>query len=278
MVTQTKRLNYQEIHQFQCFILGYFKIYGRMFPWRETVDPYSILVSELMLQQTQTFRVVPKYIAFLKQFPSLEKLAQASLSEVLNLWQGLGYNRRALYLIKLSQEVIQNYNGVLPKSVKALEKLPGIGPYTAAAVAAFAFNQPEILIETNIRTVFFYHFFSGKEKVNDMSLQPLIKQTLYMENPRIWYWALMDYGAMLKREIGNFNLQSKHYSKQSSFEGSNRQIRGQIIKNLLTKKIVSKNQLVKIIDRDKKTLMQLIQQMEKEELIHINGDKIGLKN
>ncbi len=221
---------------FQNYIIRWYKLYGRHdLPWRQTNDLYAILVSELMLQQTQVERVRPKYIAFLEQFPNVMTLANAKLSDVLIAWQGLGYNRRAKYLWQTAQ-LVEASGGSFPLTVQELQTLPGIGPYTAAAVACFSYNLPLELIETNVRTVFLYHFFPGTTNVSDDNLLPLIKASLDTENPREWNWALMDYGSYLKTALPNPSRQSKQYNKQSAFTGSKRQMRGEILR-LLSKKI-----------------------------------------
>ncbi len=203
-------------------------------PWRKTKNPYRILVSEIMLQQTQVDRVLPKYRAFLKQFPTVQKLSEASLGEVLTAWQGLGYNRRAKMLHQCAQRVVLEYKGRFPRDFEALKTLPGVGAYTAGAVCAFAYNQAVPLIETNVRTAYIHHFFHDQNDVLDTELVRYIELTMDREQPREWYWALMDYGSHLKKTIGNKNTQSKHYAKQSKFQGSDRQIRGAILRLLST--------------------------------------------
>ena len=211
----------------------YYRKNGRhALPWRNTPDPYAILVSEMMLQQTQVDRVIPKYEAFLKKYPTVQKLAKTSLSDVLKLWQGLGYNRRARMLLLCVVMVSTEFNGVFPTSETKLLKLPGVGPYTAKAILAFAYNKPSALIETNVRSVYLYHFFKDKTDVTDAELLPYIERTCDRENPREWYYALMDYGSYLKKEFGNPNSKSKHYTKQSTFKNSDRQIRGAVIRTL----------------------------------------------
>ncbi len=213
---------------FQKKVWGHFKHHGRSLPWRETRNPYHILVSEIMLQQTQVDRVIPKYRAWLRRFPTSSKVALAPRSEILTMWQGLGYNRRALALHRAV--TILSKNKKFPSDYDSLLALPGIGPYTAQAILTFAFNQPTILIETNIRTVFIHHFFNTKQKVNDRDLVPFIEKTLDHTRPREWYWALMDYGAHLKKTVGNVSQRSTHYARQNRFIGSDRHIRGQILK------------------------------------------------
>lgn len=224
--------NGSTVAEFQSMILDFYRQEGRSFPWRETRDPYAILVSELMLQQTQTERVVPKYLTWLEAFPTAADLAAAPFPQVLAAWSGLGYNRRAGYLQSACRQVVQELGGVFPSTAKELQRLKGVGAYTAGAVAAFAFNRPEVFIETNIRSVYLFFFYPDQEKVSDAQLMPLIETTLYRPDPRVWYYALMDYGAALKKSTANPNRQSRHYSRQSRFEGSLRQARGAIVRQL----------------------------------------------
>lgn len=202
-------------------------------PWRNARDPYKILVSEVMLQQTQVSRVLKKYPDFIKAFPTPEALAKAPLKRILSVWQEMGYNRRAIALKRIADEVMREYGGKIPNDPILLEKFPGIGKNTAGAIVAFAFNKPSVFIETNIRRVFIHHFFKNRRKVDDKEIILLIEQTLDKKNPREWYYALMDYGAMLSKELANPNRKSKHYTKQKPFKGSNREVRGLILKVLI---------------------------------------------
>ena len=182
-------------------VTTYYKKHGRHdLPWRHTTDPYKIAVSEIMLQQTQVARAIEKYNLFIKQFPNIQLLAQAPLSEVLKLWSGLGYNRRAKFLHAMAKTIVTDYDGVFPRTQAALKSLPGIGDYTAGAIAAFAFNNEAFCIETNIRTVYIHHFFPDQKNISDAVLLPHIKNTLDTKHPREWYWALMDYGSFLKSQ------------------------------------------------------------------------------
>jgi A/G-specific adenine glycosylase len=192
-------------------------------------DPYKVLVSEIMLQQTQVERVVPFYTKFVKQFPTPHKLAQAPLSKVLVAWQGLGYNRRGKYLWEAAK--------ILSKDGWTGAKLPGVGPYTRAAVEAFAYNKPTVFIETNIRTVFFFYSFLQKTKIDDKELLLWVEKGLRKSKmePYHYYAALMDYGSHLKRQGVKLNAKSKHYKKQSKFEGSTRQKRAAKLRELLAK-------------------------------------------
>lgn len=223
----------QRLRAFINYILGWYQLYGRQkLPWRQTTNPYHILVSELMLQQTQVSRVIPKYEAFIYKYPTLEIVRQSALSDVLVAWQGLGYNRRAKYLWLLAQQICTMGKTELPSTATELQELPGIGPYTAAAVSVFAYNQPAIVLETNIRAVLLHHFFPVEEQVDDKQLSPILEACLPYVEPRDWYAALMDYGSQLKSELSNPSRKSKHYTKQSKFLGSRRQVRGEILRML----------------------------------------------
>lgn len=203
-------------------------------PWRKTRNAYRILVSEIMLQQTQVERVIPYYTRFLTRFPTIDTLADAPLKEVLSLWQGLGYNRRAKMLHQAAKTVAEEYGGKLPKAVSELEKLPGVGQYTARAVAAFSLNQDVIMIETNLRTAVIHHFFPNEEKVDDAEVLKILERVYPKGRAREWYAALMDYGAFLKKQGVRVNAKSTGYTKQKSFKGSGREIRGAIVKALLS--------------------------------------------
>lgn len=206
----------------------------RDMPWRRDTRPYYVLVSEIMLQQTQVERVIPKFEAFITVFPDVNTLAHASLAEVLQHWSGLGYNRRAKFLHEAAKKVTAEFHGVFPETFEELLSLPGVGRNTAGAIMAYAFNTPVVFIETNVRTVYFHHFFEDNDAVSDRQLEAVVAETVDREHPREWYWALMDYGSYLKRQgIGRIN-KSKHYKKQPALKGSVREVRGWIVKALAT--------------------------------------------
>lgn len=228
------KLSPEAIGEFQATILENFAQSGRRFPWRETHDPYRILVSEIMLQQTQTDRVVPRYLDWLETFPTVEALAKAPFARVLEKWIGLGYNRRARYLQEACKSIVDEYGNAFPRTPSELEKLPGVGKYTASAVSTFAFGLPNAFIETNIRAVYLFFFYRDETGISDRELLERIDETLERNDPRTWYYALMDYGATLKKKIGNPNRKSLHYTKQSRFEGSLRQARGAVIRYIGT--------------------------------------------
>ena len=254
---------------FKKLIWDYYKKHGRNLPWRRTRDPYRILVSEIMLQQTQVVRVIPKYQVFLKRFPTFSKLAYTQLGDVLKTWQGLGYNRRAKYLWTTAQQVIMEHGGKLPSDPAILQKLPGIGPNTAGALVAFAFNKPVVFIETNIRSVFIHEFFKNKRFITDKDILLLIERTCPAEprRSREWYYALMDYGAMLKATKPNPSRRSVHHSRQSQFEGSNRQLRGAIIRILAATHDTTAAELTQLIDFPMRRIKISLTRLTKEGLI-----------
>lgn len=235
---------------FKTLIWEYYKSHKRIFPWRQTTEPYHIFMSEIMLQQTQVSRILRKYEPFLKTFPSFQSLAHASLGEVLKEWSGIGYNRRVLYLKTSAEMVVENYKGLLPSDPLQLQSLPGVGYATACAIVTYSFNIPTVFIETNIRRTFIHHFFQDREGISDKDIYPLVEQTVDKQNSRKWYWALMDYGTYLAKAIPNPNKKSKHYAVQSKFEGSNRQLRGKILRLLGENKFLSKERLYKLLDND----------------------------
>ena len=219
----------------------------RDLPWRRTYDPYAIWISEVMLQQTQVSRVDGRWQRWLERFPTVDALAAAAPSDVLEEWQGLGYNRRALSVHRAAQ-AISEAGGVFPQDQKELVKLPGIGPATAAGIRAFAFNLHGVYLETNVRTVFLHELYPQAEGVPDSELVPLVDLTCPASvtdaandvtaelTPRSWYYALLDYGAYLKKTIPNPSRRSKSHVKQTRFEGSHRQKRAELLRVLLAHK------------------------------------------
>jgi A/G-specific adenine glycosylase len=264
------------VDRFRQQIYRFFADHGRQMPWRETSDPYHILVSEIMLQQTPVERVALKYEPFITTFPDVPSLAQASLREVMVRWQGLGYNRRALALHRLAQRLVTEFQGRLPNSVSTLRTLPGIGAATAGACAAFAFNQPVVFIETNIRRVFLHCFFGDQSGIRDNEILPLVDQTLDRARPRPWYYALMDYGAMLKRAGPNPNRASAHYQRQPAFADSDRQIRGLILKILLGSPDLSVRELVRAVGKSPERTRPLIEVLIQEGFLQKSGTRLRI--
>lgn len=260
-------LTQEDVIAFQAVIYQYYNQYGRDLPWRRTKNPYNIFVSEIMLQQTQVERVIEKFEHFISIFPDFQSLARAELKDVLLVWQGLGYNRRALMLIRAAQTVVNEYGAELPSILEDLTKLSGLGKTTASSILAFAYNQPAVFIETNIRRVFIHHFFTGKENINDREITPFVEATLDKSNPAMWYHALMDYGSMLKKKVANPNRRSLHYQKQSPFENSDRQVRGAILQILLEKSPISYTEVAEILGVNLTRLKKILYQLNREGLV-----------
>ncbi len=267
--------------KFRAMVWRYYREHGRHdLPWRppslklrkgkEDDVLYCILVSEIMLQQTQVERVVPFYKNFLKRFPTAKALAAARLTEVLKAWQGLGYNRRAKMLHEAAKELTHATSFFIRSNlVTRLETLPGVGPYTARAVAAFAYNEDVVFVETNIRTAIIHHFFPKKKKVSDTQLENILKEVLPKGRSREWYSALMDYGAYLKRSGVSHNARGAKYAKQSKFKGSLREARGAILR-AYTQGVVSRARLVELLGSKRKTQMeQALEALTSENLLSL---------
>ncbi len=238
-----------------------------------------------MLQQTQVDRVIGKYAEFISAFPTLRALARAPIQKLLRVWSGLGYNRRALYLQKTAQAILDFHEGVFPRNVDELERLPGIGPYTARAVAVFAFNSPEVVLETNIRRVFIHTFFqNARGKIGDDRLVPFIKKAVYARDPHRWYSALMDYGAVALKDIPNPNRKSAVYARQTKFEGSTRYARAYIVRHLLKTPRVSVEGVRKMFQKDKHLrpharvgkLERLLEKLTKDGFLFLENEIIFL--
>jgi A/G-specific adenine glycosylase len=256
--------------------MEYYRSSGRRLPWRETADPYGILVSEFMLQQTQIERVLGKFGEFLGEFPCFDALAGANLDAVLRAWQGLGYNRRALALRETARKVASDHGGALPETREALLGLPGIGQSTAGAILAFAFGNPVPFIETNIRRVFLHFFFPCRDRVKDSEILPLVEETLDREDPRRWYYALMDYGTMLKKSMPNPNRKSAHYTRQPPFEGSDRQIRGLILRELVSRGPMEAGELVKGLGKDPVRIYRILGDLVREGFLARSGGTVSV--
>jgi A/G-specific adenine glycosylase len=268
IMPKNKNLTKKQISDFQHGVLKYYQNQGRHnLPWRLTHNPYEILVSELMLQQTQVDRVIPKYLSWIEQFPDTRTLAEASFRTILYTWQGLGYNRRAKYLQQVAQIVERQYNGELPRDKKELLSLPGIGTYTASAVCVFAFDEREVFIETNVRTVFLHHFFPKRKNILDREILSLVGQSLPEKKVRDWYYALMDYGTWLKKTYPNPSRRSAHHTKQNRFNGSDRHVRGQILRLLTNTAELTLAELNETINIDAMRLGGILAKLEKDTLI-----------
>jgi A/G-specific adenine glycosylase len=179
-------------------ILAWFAAHGRDLPWRRTRDPYRILVSEIMLQQIQVTRAIPFYKAFIAHFPTIDALAEAPLAEVIRVWGDLGRYRRIVYLHRTAREVVERYNGELPRDVGTLKTLPGVGPYTAGAVACFAYEQDVGFADTNVRRVLGRIFLGTQaaERATDREVAELASRVVPKGRGWEWNQALLDFGAL----------------------------------------------------------------------------------
>lgn len=250
-------------------------------PWRLTRDPYAILVSETMLQQTQVARVIPKFEAWMQQFPTPQALATANVRDVLTAWSGLGYNRRALSLKRAAEMAVEKHGGSIPQTLDELLALPGVGAYTARAVLAFAFDIGLPLIETNVRTVFIHHVFpKARRPITDAEILPLVEYSLQNKSARTWYAALMDYGTRLKMELGShktkLHKKSASYVKQSKFEGSTRQLRAALLKRVLAagEPGIGYDELLKLFSKSQHDPAAAISSLEREGMVQISKGKV----
>jgi len=275
-ILKRKGLTKTAVDLFQSIIYGNYRNNGRNLPWRETNNPYHILVSEIMLQQTQAERVIEKYGRFIETFTDFNVLADASLRDILKVWHGLGYNRRALALKKIAEIMVDNYNGIFPENYRELVNLPGIGKTTACEIVTFAFNKETVFIETNIRTVFIFFFFRENSYVRDTELYPLVEKTLDRKNPREWYYALMDYGVLLKKKYPGLNKISAHYHRQSKFEGSDRQIRGMILRELTGHPGLTGREIQMRIKKNRQRIEKVLAALQQEGFIRMRGDKFSI--
>jgi len=266
--SQNGGLDTKTIQGFQQHIYAQYHANPRPMPWRDTHDPYRILLSEVMLQQTRVERVKYKYSEFLGAFPTLSDLAAAPLVDVLRVWQGLGYNRPSIALKRCPEELLTRFNGQFPSAISDLESLPGIGPYTARAVAVFAFGISAAFIETNIRTVFIHLFFHDHDKVSDREIMPLVTATLVHNNPREWYYALMDFGVTLKQLHPNPGRRSRHHSQQTRFEGSNRQQRSRLLRAVIASPGISTLKLAVLLDAEQPDVERNLGDMVREGFLY----------
>ncbi len=259
------------VRSFRACVRRFYRDHGRSFAWRNTRDPYRVLVSEVMLQQTQADRVVPKFREFLKRFPSWRSLAQASSADVMRAWQGLGYYRRAFNLQRAAQAVVRDHRGRLPADAEAIRGLPGVGSYTAGAVCAFAFGVGLPIVETNIRSVYLYAFFPRRRSVSDGEILALVEATLDVAAPREWYYALMDLGSELKKEKRGINSRSKHHTKQSPYHGSNRQARAAVLKALAERGTSSERRIAQLLGADPERVGRAVDGLLREGLVRRVG-------
>lgn len=263
-----------EVTIFQTKILTWYEEHKRDLPWRRTHDPYKILVSEVMLQQTQVSRVIPKYENWLQVFPTVEILAKATVSEVLKQWMGLGYNRRALYLQNTAREVVKR--GMWPQTETELLTLPGIGKYTANALLCFAFLEQVAVVDTNVRKVILVEILKDtKNTVGEKEIEDIARKIVPKNQAYMWNQALMDYASSVLKH------QRIPIPKQSRFKGSDRYYRAKILKLLLDKKTLTLGELGMLLREDYSAnldewLENLLKRMQKDGLITIKNGKLTI--
>lgn len=276
----------QRIAQFNRTLFQWHKKNYRAMKWRDTSDPYHILVSEIMLQQTQVARVREKYAEFIKKFPTVKKLAQAPLREVLVLWSGLGYNRRAKYLHQCAKEVAVKYSGKFPNTYEELAALPAIGRSTAGALLAFSFGHDTPMIDTNIRRILSRAFFK-KSIPSDKELYAFASSIIPRGKGRAWNYAMLDLGATLCTARGHSDecpLSGLHgavsdfiYKKpQKKFAGSDRFYRGKLLRHLILHKRILLSVVPKILELPEAKTAPIIKKLIAEKLIEIHGTRISL--
>lgn len=262
----------QQIQRFRRKVFRFYQKHKRDLPWRKTNDPYRITVSEIMLQQTQVDRVIPKYHEWISRWPTWRALSRATSYELLSAWSGLGYNRRALFLGKMARAIVHNHKGQMPDDPDGLRKLPGVGPYTSRAILIFAFNRPLATIDTNIRRVLIHEFgLSGETSVAE--LEDLAYRVLPKRRSREWHNALMDYSRLV------LPRQMKHVppvSRQSRFEGSLRQIRGEIIRQLVSQQSITAGQIIKATGRSREDVALAIEAMTREGIVQKFRNRLTL--
>lgn len=260
-------------------LLRWYAENGRDLPWRRTRDPYAILVSEVMLQQTQVPRVVPKYAAFLERFPDLAALAEAPLADVLALWSGLGYNNRALRLKRAAEgAVARTRDGrlgrppSLPGTVEELMRLPGIGPYTARAVLIFAHNADLAAVDANIRRVLL-HELRLPHDLSPAELQRVAIAVLPRGRSRNWHNALMDYGALV---LTSRTTSIAPLTTQSPFEGSRRSYRSRLVKLLLDESPRRRDELPGLLGLPPDDADEIVRLLEADELVVCDDELVRL--
>lgn len=257
----------REVLRFQQMIFSWWETHRRDLPWRHTHDPYKIMISEIMLQQTQVFRVLPKYTEFIEVWPRVQNLAQASPADVLRLWKGMGHNRRALYLHKSANVIVEDYHGKFPENEKELSKLPGLGIYTARAILVFAYKQNVACVDTNIRQII-THFFYNDIPQKPSVIQEVADQLVPVGKSWEWHQALMDYGAI---ELSKLNRPESRAKKPSiPFKQSNRFFRGRIIDELRNNNITESyliNKFQRSYNKSSHYTKDFIIQLEKEGLL-----------
>jgi len=265
-----------EIAEFKNLVFLNYQQQGRKFPWH-FADPWGVMVSEFMLQQTRAERVIPYWENWLKLWPLPKALTDASMETALRAWSGLGYNRRCRYLKESAAIIVNENDGKVPETPRALLLLPGIGPYMSSAIACFAYNYPTVFIETNIRSAVIHNFFPDRNDVRDSEIIPILEAALDRDDPRTWHYALMDYGAFLKSTTVNPSRRSAHYTRQSPFNGSFRQARGKVIKALISIGQCGAEELKRASGLEEKRLYEVLEKLKEESFVAEDGGEYRIR-
>jgi A/G-specific adenine glycosylase len=261
----TMELDSKRVVAFQMKIMDWWKANTRNLPWRKDPSPYKVLVSEFMLQQTQVSRVIPKFDEFMESFPTIESLAKAETKQLLQVWSGLGYNRRAVWLKEAAKQIVESHG--FPQSLEELQKLKGVGPYTSRSVLIFAFNKDLAAVDTNIRRVLIAEGLAT-EAMSEKQLQFIAEVVLLKGRSRDWHNALMDYGSQVMTPS---TTGISPTSKQSCYEGSSRQVRGAIIRTLTGTSELGLEEIVKLLECNvrESELESIMTQLVKDGLVEV---------
>lgn len=275
MSSRPRRLPKHRVRDTQALVLSWFAMHQRDLPWRKTTDPYAILVSEVMLQQTQVPRVIPKFEAFMAGFPTARALADASPAAVITAWKGLGYNRRALHLQRAASVIANEHGGTLPPDLATIRALPGVGRYTAGAIMNFAFNVDTPAVDVNVER-FIDYFFPVRAKRSTNDYYAIAEQLIPAGQARAWLHAVMDYTS------ANLRTRAKNARKPAEpFVGSNRYFRGRIL-DLLRERTTSPDALFAAIgvplDLPRERFDALLDALEREGFIHRSGSELALRS
>jgi A/G-specific adenine glycosylase len=265
-----------EIGGFRETVLSRYRKEGRKLPWRGA-DPWGVMVSEFMLQQTRVTRVMSFWENWMRLWPTPASLARASGEEAMRAWNGLGYNRRCYFLKNSASVIMKEHNGIVPEKTEMLRELPGVGPYMAGAIACFGYNRAEVFIETNIRSAMIHCFFPGRNDVRDAEIFPILEAALDRRDPKTWYYALMDYGAALKKS-GNPGRRSAYYTRQSPFIGSFRQARGKVIRTLASMGPSNMNEIETASGLTGEKLYRVLEKLEGESMVAEAGGIYRIKD
>ena len=259
----------EDVVAFQKKVMNWWAENARDLPWRRDPSPYNVLVSEIMLQQTQVSRVVLKFDEFMKEFPTIESLAKTNIKHLLKVWSGLGYNRRAIWLKEAAKQIVER--GEFPQSVKELQELKGIGPYTSRSVLIFAFNKDLAAVDTNIRRILIASGFAD-ETMSDRQLQPIAETVLLRGRSRDWHNALMDYGSLV---LTSSKTNISPVTKQSCYEGSSRQVRGAVIRALTASDEIELENLMGLLDceANETELIKIINKLVSDGMVEIVSDQ-----